>query len=345
MLNGLKAWMEILKLGPVIKLSKEMNAFYRNTVLEVFRDEGWFDYLASPRTLDDIATRFNITDKDLLSNILNTLVQDGIVKENRRTFQVSRQVVIRKITPRLLSQGNIDISLNYARFLPRRLRGEYYSATSGFNLYSFDEALMSNLYRQIRKTIVTFGGMLEKKGRFLDVGTGSGVGLSHIFSMYLQKGALDNSHGPLEFHGIDTDEDLLKIASEEFFRRAAKESNLDLDQVQKYARFKPTFKVGTATQIPYPDNFFDIVYISQVLHWTNPALAIREMYRVTKDGGMVVGGQILKPRADEYLNIVMMVLKGAHGFFTKDEMKQWSSEAGFKRSSFGTPVTTFVLRK
>ncbi len=162
--------------------------------------------------------------------------------------------------------------------------------------------------------------------------------------MYLKKGAF-RTDSSMEFHGIDVNADLLKIANEEFFTRVELEAGLTKDEVQKYSHIKPTFKVGTATNIPYPDKYFDTVYISQVLHWTDPAQAIREMWRVTKEGGKVIGGQLLHPYADEYLNLVMKVIDGAHGFFSKDEMKQWVREAGFNQASFATPVTTFVLQK
>ncbi len=344
MSNGLKAWVEVLKLGRVVSQAKEMNEFYKNTVLKALQEEGWFTYLGTPHTLEDMAANYNYTDRALLGEILKLLARDKVIKGVGGIYHAPRAVVPREFTPRLLSPGNVAISINYAKSIPRRLQGKYFSSTSGFNLFSFDEALSSNMYRVIRKVILAYSGVLADRGRLLDVGTGSGVELSHIFAEFLQRGALTNG-AKMEFHGIDVNEDLLNIASEEFFRRVAKEIQSDDDVAEKYNAFSPTFKVGTATQIPYPDQYFDIVYISQVLHWTDPARALRELYRVTRDGGKVIGGQLLQPFADSYLNLTMLVIEGAHGFFSKPEMKQWVQEAGFKQASFATPVTAFILRK
>ena len=44
-------------------------------------------------------------------------------------------------------------------------------------------------------------------------------------------------------------------------------------------------KVLNAEQLDYPDDSFDIVYASNLLHHVNPRKALREMYRVLKPGG------------------------------------------------------------
>jgi hypothetical protein len=38
--NMLKVWLEVMKLGRVMSLSKEVNAFYRKTVLDARREVG-----------------------------------------------------------------------------------------------------------------------------------------------------------------------------------------------------------------------------------------------------------------------------------------------------------------
>ncbi len=345
MLNGSKAWLEVIKLGPVAKLDKEVNNFYRNIVVQVFQKEGWFDFLSKPHSIDEIATEYHYTDRKLLETILETLVQDRTLEKNYGYYNVVHPLTIHDIKPKLLNQGNIDLSLSFVNFLPERLRGKFYTSTSGFNLYNFDDALTNNLYKQVRKSVLAFTGAINKEGNFLDLGTGSGNGISNIFSLYLKKGAFDRENVAVRLYGIDVDQSLMNIAEEEFFNRVHEETNLSMEELQKYEKFKPEFKNGNAINIPYPKDYFDIVYISQVLHWTDPQKAIQEMYRVTKEGGMVIGGQILRPFANEFLHLMMLVIDGAHGFFTKDQMKAWAIEAGFKKMYFATPITTFMFKK
>jgi SAM-dependent methyltransferase len=45
---------------------------------------------------------------------------------------------------------------------------------------------------------------------------------------------------------------------------------------------------GTSYELPFADNTFDVVHAHQVLqHLTDPVLALKEMKRVTKEGGTV----------------------------------------------------------
>jgi ubiquinone/menaquinone biosynthesis C-methylase UbiE len=48
-------------------------------------------------------------------------------------------------------------------------------------------------------------------------------------------------------------------------------------------------KKGSATKIPYPDNYFDLVVSSEVIeHVPNTKKALKEMIRVTKPGGNLI---------------------------------------------------------
>jgi SAM-dependent methyltransferase len=49
-------------------------------------------------------------------------------------------------------------------------------------------------------------------------------------------------------------------------------------------------RVGTAEVLPYKDNFFDIVILSEILeHVFNPRLVLKESLRVLKPGGLIIG--------------------------------------------------------
>jgi ubiquinone/menaquinone biosynthesis C-methylase UbiE len=345
MFNTLKTWGELIKLGPIAKLSKEVNDFYKNTVVKMLKNEGWFDYLIEPKSVDEILSHFGYTDKEFLMEILNPLVEDGILNTIEGKYQASKEISIREIRPKLFNDGNIELSINYINAIPERLRGNYYCSTSGINLFNLDDLLTTKMYRTIRKAVFAFTDAIKKEGNFLDLGSGNGIGTAHIFSMYMQKGYFDKPNVKHKIHGVDVSADLVQIAQQEFLQKVKQETQLDEDLLRNYENHKAEFKVGSATSIPYPDNHFDVVYISQVMHWTDAKKTLQEMYRVTKPDGIVIGAQVLKPTADAYLHMMMRVIEGAEGFFTKSQFVEWAKNIGYSEISVKTPVSVFHLKK
>jgi ubiquinone/menaquinone biosynthesis C-methylase UbiE len=64
-------------------------------------------------------------------------------------------------------------------------------------------------------------------------------------------------------------------------------TGLDISPTARRFYHKP-FLLGSATALPFPDNQFDIVWSIWVLeHIPNPEQALREMRRVTRDGGIL----------------------------------------------------------
>ena len=78
-------------------------------------------------------------------------------------------------------------------------------------------------------------------------------------------------------HGIDIFDRSLSHNALETVRMNAKLENVD---------DKTTFQHGSATDIPFEDNFFDVVNISYVLHEIrDKPQVLREIIRVLKLGG------------------------------------------------------------
>ncbi|EFL89929.1 UbiE/COQ5 family methyltransferase [Ahrensia sp. R2A130] len=97
----------------------------------------------------------------------------------------------------------------------------------------------------------------------LDCGIGSGS-LSLALARVAQK--------PFDHHGIDTSSAMLAVADAEL-RRAA---------------IVPQLHQADVRAIPYPDLTFDVVMAAHVLeHLSEPHLALREMVRVLKPGGVL----------------------------------------------------------
>ncbi len=101
--------------------------------------------------------------------------------------------------------------------------------------------------------------IFTKKGRILDIGTGTG---------FLAILLAELGH---EVVGVDISKGMLEKAK-------SKAKHLDI-----------SFKLGDAENLPFSDNSFDATICRHVL-WTlpNPERALQEWYRVVKPGGKVV---------------------------------------------------------
>jgi len=96
--------------------------------------------------------------------------------------------------------------------------------------------------------------------KFLDVGMGFGLDL------------IDKYRKGYECFGIDFDKSRVKKTIEMFEKNG----------------LKTTLKVGSVTKIPFKANFFDEVVCSHVIeHVRDDNLALKEIYRVMKRGGIL----------------------------------------------------------
>ena len=354
MINVLKkihAWIELIKLGNITAIRKEINTFFRGNIIRVLQEEGFFDYLKTPRTVEEIATHFQWTDINFLHELLEVLVEDRtlneIVNESPK-YQTNEPLDTSWVVPRIFDDAMKDLWINHAKFLPKRLSGLYLPFTGGFNLFNWDNILTNKIYEQIRRAAFAFSGALKYRGKFLDVGCGNGYGTAAIWSYYYKKCAFSskNSKSSIEIIGMDVNQELLRIAKEEFPLHLKKHlTTKDIESALKLEATFPEFAEGSATAIPFDDETFDMVYASQVLHWTDPHTAIKEMLRVTKKGGLIFGTQNFYPQANKFNNLHFKVVKGAHGFFHKKELVNWALEEGAKKVEFATPISLFVIKK
>lgn len=97
---------------------------------------------------------------------------------------------------------------------------------------------------------------------------------------------------------------------------------------------------ANAMNLQFPDNYFDIVYASNLLHHLpDPQAAIREMHRVTKRGGKVCFWEPL--RHNPIINVYRYLAKKVR---TEDEMPLHINIINFIKSQFSeTCYDTFWL--
>jgi ubiquinone/menaquinone biosynthesis C-methylase UbiE len=118
--------------------------------------------------------------------------------------------------------------------------------------------VLESYYRQIAEEVVAH----LKSGRILDLGTGPG---------YLPIGIAQRSSN-LQVDGIDLSRSLIRMARENASRAG----------VSDRARFEP----GDATNLSTPDQTYDLVLSTGMLHMLkDPLKMFRECYRVLKPGG------------------------------------------------------------
>jgi ubiquinone/menaquinone biosynthesis C-methylase UbiE len=106
-----------------------------------------------------------------------------------------------------------------------------------------------------------------KKGRVLDIGTGSG-----LLAIELAK----SKYGKyFDIYALDISQDMLD-------RAVANAKKAGVENRIKFIH-------GTAAALPFPDNYFDLVMsYASLHHWFDPAAVIKETERVTGKNGTII---------------------------------------------------------
>lgn len=342
MLNNASAWYELIKLGNVAKLRKDIDIFWRGNIVKVISTEGWLNYLNKPHTKQELAEFFNYTDLKFLSLLLKALINDGTLKKvEGEKLLLQNPVNTEWVLPEVFDEQMKDLWWDFANFIPKRLNGEYFEFSGGFNLFNWDNILSNRMYTQIRKAAFSYVKNFKNNSEFLDIGSGNGYGTTSIWSTFQEKDKTKN----IKITGLEMDENLLEIAKSEFEMMAKKIGGRSIEEIQKSKDLYPDFVKGNVVSIPFQDETYDYVYASQVLHWTNAKKAISEMIRIAKPGGIIFGTQNFLPDANEFNDIHFKVIKGAEGFFSKHDMEIWAKEAGAKKIKFSTPISIFKIIK
>ncbi len=342
MLNKVFAWYELTKLGNASRLRKELEEFSRGNIIKILEKEGWFEYLKQQRTLEEMKRMFSYDDSEFLEYVLEVLVRDKTLeKMENGSYKLNEPLDKSWIVPSIFDDQIESLWTGFANFIPKRLHGQYYEFTGGFNLFSWDNALNNNMYDHIRNSAFAYISGLNNCKTFLDVGCGNGFGTSAIWSYFIK----NFGKNKVEITGLDRDQDLLNIAMNEFERMAKKITGLETTQLEKYTDNYPKFVLGDVLNIPFPDNTFDFTYASQVLHWTDGKKGIEEMIRVTKENGTIFGTQSFFPGASEFTDLHFKVIKGAKGYFTQKEFINWAKELNVKKIKFATPISIFSIIK
>ena len=344
MINRAKSYSQILKLGRFGKFSKQMDNYFRNLVVSELTS--FLDYLLQPREFEEIVDEFHVSDIGYLHLVLDALLSDSTIMKNEKGEYLQEGPVSFEIdAPPFFTESTSGLAHNMAKAVFGRLSGTFFDAAAGFNLFYFDDALAMKAYSHIRQSALAFvPEPLKHPGRFLDLGCGSGTSTAEIWSLIMKKTKFQPGQD-FQLVGIDVNESFMNIANEEFYDILKGFMDISPETYTGLDGQHPEFKIGSTTQIPYPDGYFDHIFLSQVLHWTDLKASLVEIYRVLKPGGLFFGSNILFPNISRYMNLMIQTIEGTGGFFSKEELIEKGKIAGFSEFDFCTPTTNFRLQK
>jgi ubiquinone/menaquinone biosynthesis C-methylase UbiE len=318
----------------------------RYYVIETLQAEGLFDYLQEARNYGQIIAHFGFVDSPYTREVLETLTVEKnnlLVKRgdryrrNPRVPLPTREEVQRRAPQKF---DGLTMWRDFARRIPARMRREPVDFVHRFEqegpaVFSFDRSLNQKIFAALRKAAFAYVNRRELYGkRLLDVACGSGHETGDIW-VWLK--------GNVQITAVDPVPGLLNLA-DKHFAEAVRES--DPRRVAPLTDANhPSFHLMNAIDLGFPDESFDAVFHSTLLHWTpDPERAIQEMGRVLKPGGLVFGTQVTKPLTSPYIGLIVQVHENVYGFFWEEEFRRWYERAGVTLS-VATPAGVFKGRK
>ncbi|MBN2230359.1 MAG: class I SAM-dependent methyltransferase [Candidatus Thorarchaeota archaeon] len=345
MLSTIGAWAEIIWLLTSKDRVKMVHEYHQALSVNAMRREGWFDYMRMPQTVEDLMDHFGYTDFPYLMKFLDAFVHDGILIRENGTYRTNGPIAEYPINPPdIFNAGILQVHADALNAVPNRLKGVYTTFSDEMNTFNWDDTLQLKMYDKIRKAAFRFTDALKRSGTFLDVGCGNGVGTAAIWGYYYKKGVF-TSNNPVKIYGLEYDPNLMQIADAEFAISASRLLGVDRSVIDALKEHHPVFVQGNAEELPFEDEFFDMVYTSQVLHWCDAKKATQDILRVLKPGGLFFGTEAFYPILDPHIELFILLNEGAYGAIKKEDFFQWAKEAGASTAKSATPAGVFKVVK
>ncbi|GIK37105.1 MAG: ubiquinone/menaquinone biosynthesis C-methyltransferase UbiE [Chloroflexota bacterium] len=152
--------------------------------------------------------------------------------------------------------------------------------------------------------------LLQPGESFLDVGCGTGgVTIPAKIRVGENGGAA----------GIDPALEMIAVA-----RRKAQRAGIEID-----------FRVGVIESLPFPDETFDVVTSSLMMHHLPQHLQVEglaEIWRVLKPGGRILIADMMRPSTSFLKRFFTLLVRHGHGIqFGIEDLPKLMREAGFEK--------------
>ena len=159
------------------------------------------------------------------------------------------------------------------------------------------------------RTLTVDHALLKPGEKVLDVGCGTG---GVTIPAKLRAGKTG------EVAGIDPAPEMIAVA-----RRKASRARLEID-----------FRVGVIESLPYPDETFDAVTSSMMMHHLPEHLQVKglaEIRRVLKPGGRLLIADMMRPSTSFRKRFTSLVLRHGHAMqFGIEDLQELLQDAGFE---------------
>ncbi|HME50734.1 MAG TPA: class I SAM-dependent methyltransferase [Candidatus Lokiarchaeia archaeon] len=336
MLSKLKAWIPFMKLGNNRKKRDELLGYFRYLVFKQLYETNVFKEFKEPVPLKSVCEHLGWEyPSKYVDDLITALVNDGVLLKSGNNYSLSPQLMLTLQEPKV--ENFEDFNTAYAEFvkcIPDRLQGKSCSFTGQISLFNWDSALASKMYQANRDSAFNWANLKDISGRtLLDVGCGPGYETADIWTRIGKKN--------VAITAIEPDEGLIKIAKDEFVHNIKKFGYVSATDDADVPNI-PRFSQGSVMSLEFEDNSFDMVYFSNILHWTpDPSTGIKEMVRIMKPGGIIFGTQVTLEAGNPYMDLVTRTIKETHGFFWKKDFIRWCKEAGLKNFKTCTIMNTF----
>jgi ubiquinone/menaquinone biosynthesis C-methylase UbiE len=350
-MRKIKVYWRLFRLfGNAMRGGRQLDRIFRYFVVNALDGIGFFEYLEQPRSFGEIMSHFQFEDSAYAKEMLDILVLDreNLVSSASDEFvrNESKQLpefdqILGTTDPRLHQIGNLAEAMQSS--ILERLKKEKIGVKEVFEgnqkkvVNTFNELLRGNMYSTIRELCFDYllpdeRHWLQGK-RLLEIGCGNGLETAEIWLLL---------KGNIHITAIDTVPSMLELAENQF---EALLNKLQWDHPKLSQENHPVFEQANAISLPYPDESFDAVFWSMMLHWTSdPARAIREAVRVVKPGGLIFGSQVGKPHVNPFSNLVIRSSRDSYGFFWREDLIRWMADCGIELDNL-PPLNIFRARK